>query len=85
MFVILWDVKVPAHYSQRVGHGVPGVVTVPCDCMFHRMGALNLEPRSVVLPIHQEGASLVDREKSETFCTLRFVVNTEGAQRQQIK
>lgn len=62
MFVILWDVKVPTLYSQRVGHGVPGVVAVPCDCMFHRMGALNLEPRSVALPIHEEGASFVDPE-----------------------
>lgn len=85
MFVILWDVNVPTLYSQRVGYGVPGVVTAPCDCMFHRMGALNLEPRSVALPIHQEGASCEDRENSETFCTLLFVVKTEGAQRQQIK
>ena len=26
MFIILWDVKEPAHLSQRVGHVVPGVV-----------------------------------------------------------
>ena len=26
MFIIRWDVKEPAHLSQRVGHVVPGVV-----------------------------------------------------------
>ena len=26
MFIILWDVKKPAHLSQRVGNVVPGVV-----------------------------------------------------------
>ena len=25
----LWDVKKPTHYSQRLGHGVPGVVVWP--------------------------------------------------------
>ena len=29
MFTILWDVKEPAHLSQRVGHVVPGVVVCP--------------------------------------------------------
>ena len=26
MFITLWDIKELTHYSQRVGHGVPGVV-----------------------------------------------------------
>ena len=26
-----WDVKEPTHYSQRVGHEVPGVVAVLCE------------------------------------------------------
>ena len=29
----LWDVKEPTHYSKRVGHEVPGVVAVLCECM----------------------------------------------------
>ena len=29
----MWDVKEPAHYSRRVGHEVPGVVAVLCECM----------------------------------------------------
>ena len=29
----MWDVKEPTHYSKRVGHEVPGVVAVLCDCM----------------------------------------------------
>ena len=29
----MWDVKVPTHYSKRVGHEVPGVVAVLCECM----------------------------------------------------
>ena len=63
MFIILWDVKEPTHYiRKRIGHGVPGVAVVLFDCMSHRIGALNLEPRSVVLRIHirlTEGARLV--------------------------
>ena len=27
------DVKEPTHYSKRVGHEVPGVVAVLCECM----------------------------------------------------
>ena len=27
---LMWDVKEPAHYSRRVWHEVPGVVTVLC-------------------------------------------------------
>ena len=29
----MWDVKEPTHYSERVGHEVPGVVAVLCECM----------------------------------------------------
>ena len=29
----MWDVKEPTHYSKRVGHEVPGVVAVLCECM----------------------------------------------------
>ena len=29
----MWGVKGPTHYSKRVGHEVPGVVAVPCECM----------------------------------------------------
>ena len=29
----MWDVKEATHYSIRVGHEVPGVVAVPCECM----------------------------------------------------
>jgi len=29
----MWDVKEPTHYSKRVGHEVPGVVAVLCQCM----------------------------------------------------
>ena len=29
MFITLWDVREPAHYSQRVEHGVPGFVLCP--------------------------------------------------------
>ena len=29
----MWDVKEPTHYSKRVGHEVPGIVTVLCECM----------------------------------------------------
>ena len=61
MFIILWDVKEPTHYiRKRIGHGVASVAVVLFDCMSHRMGALNLEPRSVVLHIRlTEGARLV--------------------------
>ena len=31
MFIILWDVKEPTHYSKRVGHEVPCVVAVLCE------------------------------------------------------
>ena len=34
MFIILWDVKEPAHLSQRVGHVVPGVVVGLCIYLF---------------------------------------------------
>ena len=27
----MWDVKEPTHYSKRVGHEVPSVVTVLCE------------------------------------------------------
>ena len=27
----MWDVKQPTHYSERVGHEVPGVVAVLCE------------------------------------------------------
>ena len=33
IFNVIWlagDVKEPKHYSQRVGHGAPGVVVWPC-------------------------------------------------------
>jgi len=53
MFIIPWDVKETTRYSQRVEGGVPGVVAVLCDCIFRRVGAINLEPRSVVLSIPQ--------------------------------
>ena len=29
----MWDVKEPTHYSKSVGHEVPGVVDVLCECM----------------------------------------------------
>ena len=29
----MWDIKEPTHYSKRVGHEVPGVVAVFCECM----------------------------------------------------
>ena len=29
----MWDVKEPVHYSNRVGHEVPGVVAVLYECM----------------------------------------------------
>ena len=29
----MWDVKEPTHYSKRVGHEIPGVVTVLCECV----------------------------------------------------
>ena len=29
----MWDVKKPTHYSKRVGHEFPGIVTVLCECM----------------------------------------------------
>ena len=29
----MWDVKENTHYSKRVGHELPGVVAVLCDCM----------------------------------------------------
>ena len=34
MFIILWNVKEPAHLSQRVGHVVPGVVVCLCIYFF---------------------------------------------------
>ena len=34
MFIILWDVKQPAHLAQRVGHVVPGVVVCLCIYFF---------------------------------------------------
>ena len=33
MFIILWDVKEPAHLSQREGHVVPGVVVCLLWCI----------------------------------------------------
>ena len=34
MFIsLMWEVKEPTHYSKRVGHEVPGVVTVLCESM----------------------------------------------------
>ena len=34
MFIIsMWGVKGPTHYSRTVGHEVPGVVAVLCECM----------------------------------------------------
>ena len=30
MFITLWDVKEPTHYSKRVGREAPGVVAVLC-------------------------------------------------------
>ena len=32
VFIALWDINEPTHCSQRVGHGVPGVVV--CS-LFH--------------------------------------------------
>ena len=29
----VWDVKEPTNYSKRVGHEVPGVAAVLCECM----------------------------------------------------
>ena len=29
----MWDVREPTHYSKNVGHEVPGVVAVLCECM----------------------------------------------------
>ena len=29
----MWDLKERTHYSKRVGHEVPGVVAVFCECM----------------------------------------------------
>ena len=28
----MWDIKGPTHYLKRVGHKVPGVVAVLCEC-----------------------------------------------------
>ena len=36
MFIIVWDVKEPAHLSQRVGHVVPGVVVCLLWCIIQR-------------------------------------------------
>ena len=34
MFICsMWDVKEPTQYSRRVGHEVPCVVAVLCECM----------------------------------------------------
>ena len=33
MFIILWDLKEPAHLSQRIGHVVPGVVVSLLWCI----------------------------------------------------
>ena len=29
----MWDFKEPTHYSRRVGHEVPDVAAVLCECM----------------------------------------------------
>ena len=29
----MWDVKEPTNYSKRVGHEVPSVVAVLCECL----------------------------------------------------
>ena len=57
MFIILWDVKEPAHLSQRVGHVVPGVVVCLLLYIYHgwegkKKGALNLEPRYMLCDPH---------------------------------
>ena len=39
MFIILWDVKEPAHLSQRVGHVVLGVVVCLLWCIM--VGRIN--------------------------------------------
>ena len=33
MFIILWDVKEPTHFSLKVGHIVPGVVVCLLLCI----------------------------------------------------
>ena len=38
MFIILWDVKEPAHLSQRAGHVVPGVVVCLLWCIMVERG-----------------------------------------------
>ena len=35
MFIILRDIKEPAHLSQRAGHVVPGVVVCLLWCIIH--------------------------------------------------
>ena len=56
MFIILWDIKEPAHLSQRVGHVVPGVVVcLLCYIMVGRVkkrAHLSVEPHSVCDPHH---------------------------------
>ena len=60
MFIILWDVKEPAHLSQRVGHVVPGVVVClhrgPCVrklftglIMYYRLKIKNIVLYCIVL------------------------------------
>ena len=42
----MWDVKEPTHYSKRVGHEVPSVVTVLCESIAgpHQLIAAKTQP-----------------------------------------
>ena len=42
----MWDVKEPTHYSKRVGHEVPGVVTFLCESIAgpHQLIAAKTRP-----------------------------------------
>ena len=52
MFIILWDVKEPAHLSKRVGHVVPDVVVcLLCCIMVGRINARRYELYQATLKI----------------------------------
>ena len=49
----MWDVKEPTHYSKRVGHEVPGVEAVLCECMVgYREGDMPRMGLSVTFTYH---------------------------------
>ena len=55
MFITLWDLKEPTHYSERAGHGIPGVVVLS-SVVYHGWEGKCLD--ILVTPRYSENASV---------------------------